>query len=451
MRISVKKRQEIKEKLKKGEYEKVEKEIYKEFQEKAANLLQEMMEEVTNSQEGYKIARKIANKEGYGLVRKREVNVTTITGDQIKINSWYGLKTGKKRGRKKAGPNGRGSHILLRYWGFIGLRSIGNAMKVARTGASCQSYDLASKELKEQGYEINSVTVNKITQKIGGLAQKSRTTIALSPEENFTGKRIMIAIDGGRIRTREKKVGRYKKGQKQASFDANWREPKLLVIAEIDEEGKMRKNRKPIYEATMGDHHEIFKILEGLSKNCKLPEAKEIILSGDGAPWIWNKFQNFAENLDIKDKVTEVLDFYHATEHLSEICDENRLSAPKAKKKWYTKLVYLLRTGRYQELENEILEESKIKNLPEIKKKFEYFQRNKSRLQYDKYEQKKIPIGSGIVESAVRRVINLKLKSPSTYWNIENLEKILQLRCILMADRWSILVSNLLHFNRFFL
>ena len=36
-----------------------------------------------------------------------------------------------------------------------------------------------------------------------------------------------------------------------------------------------------------------------------------------------------------------------------------------------------------------------------------------------------LPIGNGTVESAVRRVINLRLKDPRTFWYKENAEKIL--------------------------
>ena len=49
------------------------------------------------------------------------------------------------------------------------------------------------------------------------------------------------------------------------------------------------------------------------------------------------------------------------------------------------------------------------------------------------------PIGSGAVESAIRRVINLRPKGPCTFWRKENAEAILLLRCYWKAGRWNLL------------
>ena len=46
-----------------------------------------------------------------------------------------------------------------------------------------------------------------------------------------------------------------------------------------------------------------------------------------------------------------------------------------------------------------------------------------------------MPIGSGAIESAIRRVINLRVKSNSTYWLRENAETMIRLRAWLKAGR----------------
>jgi len=43
------------------------------------------------------------------------------------------------------------------------------------------------------------------------------------------------------------------------------------------------------------------------------------------------------------------------------------------------------------------------------------------------------------IESAVRRVINLRLKGPCIFWYKENAEKMLMLRSYYKAGRWSLL------------
>ena len=51
----------------------------------------------------------------------------------------------------------------------------------------------------------------------------------------------------------------------------------------------------------------------------------------------------------------------------------------------------------------------------------------------------KLPIGSGAIESAIRRVVNLRLKGACIFWGKDNAEKILMLRAFYQAGRWDLL------------
>ncbi|MCC7422121.1 MAG: hypothetical protein IT428_17725, partial [Planctomycetaceae bacterium] len=57
------------------------------------------------------------------------------------------------------------------------------------------------------------------------------------------------------------------------------------------------------------------------------------------------------------------------------------------------------------------------------------------RMDYSVSRAQKTPIGSGAVESAVRRVINLRVKSNATYWLRENAETMIRLRSWIKAGR----------------
>jgi len=70
---------------------------------------------------------------------------------------------------------------------------------------------------------------------------------------------------------------------------------------------------------------------------------------------------------------------------------------------------------------------------------------------YNQLRQRNLPCGSGIVESAIRRVINLRFKSPSTFWKPENVEKLIFLRAIFLAGRWNIMINNLAKLNHKYL
>ena len=58
---------------------------------------------------------------------------------------------------------------------------------------------------------------------------------------------------------------------------------------------------------------------------------------------------------------------------------------------------------------------------------------------YAKLLAMKLPIGSGAIESTVRRVVNLRLKGPSLFWCRASAEAILLLRSYYKAGRWNML------------
>jgi len=66
-------------------------------------------------------------------------------------------------------------------------------------------------------------------------------------------------------------------------------------------------------------------------------------------------------------------------------------------------------------------------------------------MRYDEFRRRGIPQGSGAVESAIRRVVNLRLKGPSIFWRGPNAERMLHLRCYLKAGRWAELMLRVMH------
>ena len=74
---------------------------------------------------------------------------------------------------------------------------------------------------------------------------------------------------------------------------------------------------------------------------------------------------------------------------------------------------------------------------------YKYFLKNKERIDYQTLKEQNWPIGSGVVESGIRRIINLRFKSPSSFWYPENVEKLILMRGIALSGRWEIMMKNL--------
>ena len=62
---------------------------------------------------------------------------------------------------------------------------------------------------------------------------------------------------------------------------------------------------------------------------------------------------------------------------------------------------------------------------------------------YANYVDMKLPTGSEQVESAVRRVINLRFKVPDKFWNEKIAEKLMHLRAFFKVGRWNELMQLL--------
>lgn len=423
-----------------GRGKEVEDEIWEAFENGAAEFYQELVNEMHGSEAGLAIVGAIRKEQEYRRVKGVEVTVKVKGGQHIKVKSWYGLAKNKKRGRFKKGPNGTGTHILLEYWGYLDKWSPGYLEEVVRSGVASGSYDLAEEELKERGFKISSNSIDYAVQKIGIQVQPHRGELAIEEGESLAGERVVVSLDGGRIRTRELKPGRWEKGQKQTKFDTPWREPKLLVIARLDEKGEKQRKSKSIYEATMNGPEELFKILLNLCTKLELHKAKEIVYIGDGGKWVWNVFEKLTKELPIKDKVTEVLDWCHAVEHLYKMAEDHQGKGEDEQSKWAKQLTPHLKAGKLDLLTHLVHKEKD--QIKDFNTHWNYFETHRERMRYDKFKAQRLPIGSGIVESAIKRVINRRIKSTGSYWNLENVENMLPLRCALLSGRWKTYMDN---------
>ncbi len=116
---------------------------------------------------------------------------------------------------------------------------------------------------------------------------------------------------------------------------------------------------------------------------------------------------------------------------------------------FFNELKNLLWDGKLDQFISTVTDLAKGRKL--ILDKLKYFHKNVNRMKYHQLRQRNLPCGSGIVESAIRRVINLRFKSPSTFWKQENVEKLIFLRAIFLAGRWNIMINNLAKLNHKFL
>lgn len=256
--------------------------------------------------------------------------------------------------------------------------------------------------------------------------------------EEFKGKRVVISTDGGRVRTRRNKTGNKTK-KKRTRYHTEWREPKLLLIYVVNEKGEKDRKIPPFMDASLEGPDAIFSMMFYYLKKLGVGLADQLLFVSDGAVWIWERVKKLIADLGGKaEHCWLVLDFYHAVEHLTSIAAQKNWKKPTAKK-WVNKQRKRLLTGKLaifmQEIEN-ICNQSKNKILLRER---EYFKTHLPHMRYKEIKEAHLPIGSGGVESGIRRVVNMRLKGPGIFWTEAVADAMLLLRSYYKAGRWNLL------------
>lgn len=262
---------------------------------------------------------------------------------------------------------------------------------------------------------------------------------ALSEGESIAGRRVIVSCDGGRIRLRENKRGKKtKKGRTR--YKGAWREPKLLIVYVVDEKGKMEKSFAPIIDGNMDGPDSTFQLIYDYLQAIGIEKADKVLFVADGAHWIWNRVSLLIENLGLQSgQVHELIDFYHAVEHLGKVASLRKAWSAKQRKTWVKKYRKLLLKGQAKQVVAAVQAVCRGRNGKAITTERNYFIRNLERMAYPTLKALKLPLGSGAIESAIRRVVNLRLKGPCIFWHRENAAKMLMLRSFYKAGRWNVL------------
>ena len=180
--------------------------------------------------------------------------------------------------------------------------------------------------------------------------------------------------------------------------------------------------------------------MKGYLESLHIQKADKILFIADGARWIWNRVPGLINDLGLNpESVYELLDFYHAVEHLGTVAGLRKSWSSKKRKTWITKQRRLLIKGESTAVVRAVQALCKGRNSKDIKRERNYFVRNEKRLAFPTVKALNLPIGSGAIESSIRRVVNLRLKGPCIFWYKENADKILMLRSYYKAGRWNAL------------
>lgn len=338
---------------------------------------------------------------------------------------------------------------FLRYLGMSEGLTPEVLSTIARYGAIAGSFEAARTTLIDWGINISLKRIERLTYyfgKIGIILRESKLTsleLGSLPIRNILkDQRVVIAVDGGRTRIRINKKGRRKVKTNRVGFTGEWIEPKLLTIYVVNEQGEKIKNGEiPITnDGTYKGYQGFLQILEMYLVNLGISQAKQVLLIADGAEWIWIHIPPLLKKLKCPPETYQLLDFFHAASHLQDFADA-AFSTNNERQQWFQKARKTLKKGQALDLMRnmgEFISEANGERLKILVRERNYILKAYRRrlLRYNEVASRKLPLGSGAVESLIRQVVNLRMKGNSKFWLQDNAEIMLHLRCQWIAKSW---------------
>lgn len=155
--------------------------------------------------------------------------------------------------------------------------------------------------------------------------------------------------------------------------------------------------------------------------------ALEVVAVMDGADWL-QRFIDFQRPDAIR-----ILDFPHAVEYLTRASHEAHGVGTTTTKEWISTEAHALK----HDGPDPVL--AALRALPPGEQRdtaLGYLEPRHAQLQYPTFRAAGYPIGSGIVESANKVVVQDRLKGSGMHWAPANVDPMLALRTIVCADRW---------------
>ena len=176
-------------------------------------------------------------------------------------------------------------------------------------------------------------------------------------------------------------------------------------------------------------------LLYQLAVQCGLEQAEQVIVLGDGAPWIWHLATEHFPG------AVQIVDLYHAKEHVWEVAHAVFGGATAAATTWATAACSLLEEGQIADLVSTIEalppiapEPGQTRSIPEGA--VDYFTTNAARMRYPLFRVQGMHIGSGIAEAACKTIVSTRAKRCGMRWTPEGLDALLPLRTAVLNDTY---------------
>ncbi len=310
-------------------------------------------------------------------------------------------------------------------------------LRMTSSTATLVSFEESSGLLRElAGVEVSAKQVERVAEALGAeIADDERKDVEKSSP---TAPTLYLGMDGTGVPMRTQEV-RGRAG-KQADGSAKTREAKLVTVwsaegrdqqgTPVRDPGSISYSAAIESAATLDTSPELSDFAERVLREATrrgFAEAGRRVVLGDGASWIWNTAAELFPD------ATEILDRFHAKEHLSQV-GKLIFGSTDEGKSWIEQ--------RYQELD-----EGRLKDLvqalrpyageyKDVRECIGYIWNNRRRMRYPKFRRRGLCTSTGVVEAGCKVVVGTRLKRAGMHWTVNGANAIIALRCAKLSGRF---------------
>ena len=301
---------------------------------------------------------------------------------------------------------------------------------VARLGSRLP-YQEAQEELAMMwGIDISVASVREITMRAGRIAdhlieKEMKRLQKETPTAKAAPKQLLLSVDGAMVQLK----------------NGEWREIKTVAFGEFETKWDLKRQEvvtrtEKVSYFSSADKAEPFSnkaIVEWHRRGGE--HAEKVVAVNDGAVWI-QAFIDYHCPTAIR-----VIDFAHAQGYVATVGKALYGAESDPFQQWYAKISKQLGTKAPQQTLNELrflwTQNRTHRAADEIEAAIRYLERRQTMIDYPHFRKNGIPIGSGMVESGHKVVMQRRMKQAGMRWAAESLNPMLALRMAICNQRWS--------------
>lgn len=270
------------------------------------------------------------------------------------------------------------------------------------------------------GVEIEESGAERIVAEVGGRLRDADAALMQSydcgeviPLVPQAPQRLYVSMDGT-----------------SAHIDGSWHEVKTGVVYEgVPDKDGIDTSANARYVAAQEPAERFGERLYVAAAQAGVEHAAQTIVTGDGAEWIWNLAKHHYP------WATEILDYWHAAEHIHSLAQALYGPDSTQGQRWaQDHCRWLKERGPATLLRS--LKRMKPKTAQQaevLERERGYFARNRQRMDYHRYRQQGMMIGSGPVEAGCKTVVGARLKQSGMRWSSPGADAVLAIRTALLS------------------